>query len=162
VAKIKMMKKSIILFLFLSCESLAAQDREQINWLIWEELDSALVTKPKKTFVFFHADWCAYCKKIDRVVFTNPQVIKKINTEYYAVRMDSETTDTIRFDGQKFTNRQALTKRNGVHDLALLLGSRPGKSYSLPVTVFFDEQFAIKQRVFEYYTSSELLKILEQ
>ncbi|MFD2825231.1 thioredoxin family protein [Leeuwenhoekiella polynyae] len=154
--------KKILLFLFLTCGSLAAQDREQINWLSWEELDSALATKPKKTFVFFHADWCAYCKKIDRVVFTKPEVIKKINTDYYAVRMDTETTDTIRFDGRTFTNRQALTKRNGVHDLALLLGSRPEKSFSLPVTIFFDEQFGIKQRVFEYYTSWELLKILEQ
>ncbi|RXG14385.1 thioredoxin family protein [Leeuwenhoekiella aestuarii] len=154
--------KKILLFLFLTCGNLAAQDREQINWLSWEQLEDALNEEPKKTFVFFHAEWCAYCKKIDRVVFTKPEVIKKINAEYYAVRMDAETTDTIRFDGQTFTNRQALTKRNGIHDLALLLGSRPEKSFSLPVTIFFNEQFALKQRVFEYYTSSELLKILEQ
>ena len=74
--------------------------------------------------------------------------------------MDSETTDTIHFDGQTFVNRQALTKRNGVHDLTLLLGSRPEKSFSLPVTLLFDEQFTVRKRIFEYYTSDKLLEFL--
>ena len=141
---------------------MAQKNNAQINWLSWEQLETALAEKPKNIFVFFHADWCAYCKKIDRVVFKNPEVIKKLNANYYAVRMDAETTDTIQFDGQIFTNRQALTKRNGVHDLALLLGSQPGKSFSLPVTLIFDEQFAIKNRIFQYYTSAKLLNLLNE
>ena len=156
------MKKSIILFLVLCCGSLMAQEsKEEINWLSWKELDSALATQPKKTFVFFEADWCAYCKKIDRVVFTNPDVIKKINQEYYAVRMDVETTDTIQFDGHTFTNRQSLTQRNGIHDLALLLGSRPEKSFSLPVTLLFETDFEVRKRIFNYYTSAKLLHVLD-
>lgn len=155
--------KQLIFFLFLSCGSLIAQKSDvQINWLSWEQLETALAEKPKKTIVFFHADWCAYCKKIDRVVFTKPQVIEKINTDYYAVRMNAETTDTIHFDGQEFINKQAVTRRNGVHELPLLLGSRTGKGYSLPITLIFDEQFAFKNRIFEYYTSAKLLKLLKE
>ena len=152
--------KTCILLLVLCCGNLAAQDRAQINWLSWQELDSALVTKPKKTLVFFHADWCAYCKKIDRVVFTKPEVIQKLNTDYYTVRMDVETTDSIHFDGKTFTNTQALTRRNGVHDLALLLGTRPKKSFSLPVTLILNEDFTIEKRIFNYYTSELLLEYL--
>ena len=75
-----------------------------INWISWEELDVKLEKDPKKTLVFFHADWCEYCKKIDRVVFTKPEVINKINADYYAVRMNVETTDTIYFDNNRFVN----------------------------------------------------------
>ena len=112
--------------------------------------------------IFFYADWCAYCKKIDRVVFTKPEVIKKINQDFYAVRMNAETTDTIIFDGTLFTNPLAKTQRNAVHQLAALLGSRENYAFSLPVTLFFDEQFKVKRRVFEYYTSEELMKYLNQ
>ena len=155
--------KKMLLFLFLSCGSLIAQkSNQQINWLSWEQLESALAEKPKKTLIFFYADWCAYCKKIDRVVFTKPEVIKKINQDFYTVRMNAETTDTISFDGTVFTNPLVKTQRNAVHQLAALLGSRENYAFSLPVTLFFDEQFKVKSRVFEYYTSEELLKYLNQ
>ena len=155
--------KQLIFFLFLSCGSLVAQKSDQqINWLSWEELEDALTENPKKTLVFFHADWCAYCKKIDRVVFTKPEVIAKVNRDFYAVRMNAETTDAITFDGKVFTNPLAKTQRNAVHQLAALLGSREDWEFSLPVTLIFDEQFNVKRRIFEYYTSSELLKYLNQ
>ena len=153
--------KRFILLLIVCCGSLTAQDRAQINWISWEQLEDSLVEKPKKTFIFFHADRCAYCKKIDRVVFTKPEVIKKINKEFYAVRMNVETTDTIHFDGQIFTNKQHLTKRNGVHQLPLLLATRPNKPFSLPVTLIFNEDFTVEKRIFEYYTSTLLLGFLD-
>ena len=154
--------KPILILLFLYCGSLNAQHKTtQINWISWEQLEDSLALKPKKIFLFFHADWCAYCKKIDRVVFTKPEVIEKINKEFYALRMNVETTDTIHFDGQIFTNKQHLTKRNGVHELPLLLATRPNKPFSLPVTLIFNEEFAVEKRIFEYYTSGLLLGFLD-
>jgi len=152
---------SILLIIFLGLlNPLNAQQKNTINWITWEELDVALETKPKPVFIFFHAEWCAYCKKIEREIFTKEKVIQKINKEYYAVTMDVKTKDTIFFDGQKFYNLQAKTKRNGVHQLPLLLGSREKRPFSLPVTLIFDERFSIQKRIFEYYTSKELLLLL--
>ena len=75
--------------------------------------------------------------------------------------MNVETTDTIYFDNNKFMNTQALTKRNGIHELALLLASRTGKAFSLPVTLLFSQKFEVNKRIFEYYTSASLLNYLE-
>jgi thioredoxin-related protein len=137
-----------------------AQGESRIQWKTWAELESALAQNPRPVLLFFHADWCEYCKKIERVVFTKPDVIDKINKNYYAVSMDVERTDTITFDGMIFKNKQALTQRNGVHELALLLGSRDGKDYSLPVTILLHKDFTIRERIFEYYTSKQLLTYL--
>ncbi|MEC8885391.1 MAG: thioredoxin family protein, partial [Bacteroidota bacterium] len=82
--------------------------------------------------------------------------------DFYAVRMNAETTDSITFDGKVFTNPLAKTQRNAVHQLAALLGSREDREFSLPVTLIFDKQFNVKLRIFEYYTSKELLKYLNQ
>jgi thioredoxin-related protein len=150
----------LLIFIFGLSYPLRAQQNEEINWLTWEELDRALEENPKPIFIFFHAEWCAYCKKIEREIFTKKKVIEKLNKKYYALEMDVETEDTIHFDGQKFSNIQTNTKRNGVHQLPLLLASRKKAPFSLPVTLIFDKDFRLQKRVFEYYTSKELLKML--
>lgn len=150
----------LILFLMVTPIIVLAQGESRIQWKTWAELESALAQNPRPVLLFFHADWCEYCKKIERVVFTKPDVIDKINKNYYAVSMDVERTDTITFDGMIFKNKQALTQRNGVHELALLLGSRDGKDYSLPVTILLHKDFTIRERIFEYYTSKQLLTYL--
>ena len=149
------------IFIFLAgVLSLEAQDDAEINWKTWPELEQAIKEEPKPIFIFFHAKWCAYCKKIERKIFKRPEVIAKLNSKYYAVEMDVKLTDTITFDGVKFINKQTLTKRNGIHEIPLLLASREGIPFSLPATIILNKDFTFKERFFEYYTSKQLLKFL--
>ena len=97
---------------------------------------------------------------MDKEVFTKPAVTELLNNSYYAVRMDAETTDTIRFDGQFFVNRESTKKRRGFHDLALLLGQRGGQ-FAPPTMLVLDPEFTVKSRYFEYMHSKQLLKALE-
>ena len=156
------MQGYFLFILLLIFPGVNAQKKAEINWKSWAELEQALKKAPKPVFIFFHAEWCAYCKKIEREIFTNQKVINKLNSDYYAVEMDVETTDTIYFDNIKLENKQALTQRNGVHQLALLLANRKGIPFSLPATIILNSDFAIKKRIFEYYTSAELLEILQE
>ncbi len=150
----------LIMLLLVEIPLSGAQQKKAINWKSWSQLENALLEEPKPVFIFFHAEWCDYCKKIEREIFTNPAVISKINADYYAVEMDVETTDTITFEGVDFINKQALTMRNGIHEIPLLLASREGFSFSLPATVVLNKDFTLKDRHFEYYTSKELLEFL--
>ncbi|WP_159023731.1 thioredoxin family protein [Formosa sp. L2A11] len=157
-----MMKCLIFIFLFLGGYSNAiSQNTAEIHWKTFPELEVALNENPKPVFIFFYAKWCAYCKKIERKIFTKPDVINVINSEYYAVKMDVETQDSIVLDNTTFTNTQSLTQRNGIHEIPLLLASREGFPFSLPATILLNADFTVKNRVFEYYTSSELLDMLE-
>ena len=74
--------------------------------------------------------------------------------------MNVEQTDTITFEGRKFTNKQAVTKRNGVHELPLLLASRESFPFSLPTTILLNKDFTLRKRSFEYYTSKQLINFL--
>lgn len=155
--------KKVSCFIFICMGGLffgKAQSAPGINWKKWSELELSMEKETKPVFIFFHAKWCDYCQKIEREVFTKPEVIQKINNDYIAVEMDVEQTDTITFEGIQFTNKQALTKRNGIHEIARLLASRERFPFSLPATVILNKNFTLKKRLFEYYTSKRLLDIL--
>ncbi|AWW29324.1 thioredoxin family protein [Echinicola strongylocentroti] len=138
-----------------------AAGQEEIDWLTFEQLEDSLEIAPKKVFIDFYTDWCTYCKKMDKKVFTDPEVISTINSTYYAVKMDAESRDTVHFDGQALINRQATDNRPGIHEMALLLGSRNGK-FTPPTLILLDEDFRVIDRRFAYLYSKELLKWITQ
>tara|TARA_R110000851_G_scaffold61583_1_gene141824 strand:+ start:26823 stop:27314 length:492 start_codon:yes stop_codon:yes gene_type:complete len=150
---------SLFVLLF-SSEGSKAQTTETINWITFEQLDDSLSVKPKKVMLFFYADWCVYCKKMEQAAFKKPEIIKKLNRDYYVVKLNTETTKSFAFDGVVFNNTEAKTKRNPIHEIAKLFASREGVPFSLPATVFLDEDFAITNRVFEYLSPKKLMEVI--
>ena len=107
----------------------------------------------------FYADWCTFCKEMDERTFLNKDIIKTLNNDYYAVKMNIETRDTIVFGGQTFVNKR-YKKVNPIHEIALLMGSRKNKPFSLPVLIFLDEKFIAKSRYFQFLDANTMLTIL--
>lgn len=136
-----------------------AQEKQQVNWLTFEQLSDSLNVNPKKVIISFHTDWCAYCRKMHGEIYTKPEVAAVINEHYYAVKFDAESMDTVRFDGQSFVNRKATKRRKGIHDIALLLAGRDGR-FTAPTTLILDENFRVISRHFEYMDSKKLLSLL--
>lgn len=145
---------------FVTSISLNAQNKV-IDWLTFEQLEDSSAVQPKKVFIYFYADWCAYCKKMDEAAYKDPSVIAILNTAYYAIKMNAESTDEISFDGQLFKNKQLGKNRNPVHEIPLLLASREGMPFSLPTMVVLDESFTVTNRYFEYLSPRRLEAILK-
>lgn len=141
--------------------SQAQEDRAQtVPWLTFEQLSDSLDVRPRKVLLFFHTDWCAYCRKMEREVFTNPMIVEKIIASYYAVRFDAEHPDPVWFDGQEFKNLETTRRRKGFHQLARILAGRSGQM-TVPVTILLDEEFKVIERHFEYLGPRKLSQILE-
>ena len=98
---------------------------------------------------------------MDKVAFKNKEVIAILNSEYYAVKMNAETEEVIEFDGRRYINNNIGKSRNPTHQIPLLLASRKGKPFSLPVTVILDKNFKVTKRYFEYLSAKKTLKILQ-
>lgn len=150
----------LYVLLFAKPTAVFGQSDDQINWISFNQLNDSLQVNPKKVFVDFYADWCVYCKEMDRTTFQDSKVIKELNENYYAVKMNIETDEVILFGNQQFFNKR-VKKINSVHEIALLLASRKNKPFSLPAYLLFDENFEAQARYFQYLDAPALLKIIK-
>jgi thioredoxin-related protein len=151
--------KHIVIVILLCGYSMTAQNRSTVKWIGFEELYDSIQNHPKKVFIEFYAEWCMPCKKMEKEVFTDPEVSEILNEEYYAVKMDVETSDTIQFGPQIFVNER-LNRRNPVHQIALLMARRKNQPFSLPAMVILDEKFEAKARYFQFLNQNQLVEIL--
>ncbi|WP_299015733.1 DUF255 domain-containing protein [uncultured Polaribacter sp.] len=151
----------LLCFVIFSSDEIKAQN-QKINWLTFEQLEDSLAVKPKKVFINFYADWCAYCKKMDAAAFKNQTVINLLNTNFYAVKMDAEYKENISFGGKVFKNKEIGKSRRPTHEIPKLLGQRPNANFSLPLTLILNPDFTVLQRDFQYISSKKMIAILEE
>ena len=149
----------IICCVFIWSQSVKAQDKDNgIHWLSFEQLTDSLRQKPKKTILFFHTDWCTYCRKMMKETFRNEVISERVNAEYYAVHFDAESTDSIRFDEQLYTNTSNKKRTGHYHSLAkAFLGT---KKPIFPTTIILDEDINVILFEQRYLSIREFLKFL--
>ena len=130
------MKKILLYLIFvLSISTLKAQE---INWMSLEEAVKAQVNHPKKIMMDVYTNWCGPCKMLDKNTFQNPDVVKYVNDNYYAVKFNAEGNEEINYKDQDFKNPSydaaKSNSRNAQHQLAGALNIT-----AYPTIVFFDE-----------------------
>jgi len=83
----------------------------------WIEFDDALRLAKlhrKPVLVYIHTDWCAWCKLLEQKALNDGPTVRYINRNFFAVKLNAETSDTIRYQGRSFTKAFG----NQVHSLA--------------------------------------------
>jgi len=127
---------------------------KEIEWLSWDDVQIKMKKEPRKVWVDVYTDWCGWCKRMDATTFKNPELIKYMNTKFYAVRFNAEKMDSIRFLGtlytiqpQTHTNELAVKWMNG--------------QLSYPTGIFMEESFMNPQPVPGYHPVPEMEMILK-
>lgn len=148
------MKKITFLLLIISSSFMVQAQAEQINWMSIEEAVEANKKEPRKIMIDVYTKWCGPCKMMMKNTFTNPDVIRYINTHFYAVKFDAESADAVTFKGQFFENpdyNPNATGRNGVHQFSRALQVR-----AYPTIVYMDEELNIIAPISGYRTPPQL------
>lgn len=158
------LKQSVMMVLWLGSFlpghiCLAQNSNNKINWISFSALSDSLKVNPKPVLVYFYADWCSVCKQMECTTFEDKRAIEVLNKNYYAVKMNVETKDTIAFGNQTFVNKR-IKKVNPVHDIALLMASRKDKPFSLPAIVLLNDKFIAEARYFQFLDAEAMEKIL--
>lgn len=125
-----------LLAILVSTQALQAQHKSLINWMTLEEAVALQEKQPKTILIDTYTDWCGWCKVMDTTTFLDPNIAGYINSMFYPVKFNAETTDTVVYRGKKYGNSQ--TGRRSANQLAieLLKGN-----LSYPTLVYIDDQW---------------------
>lgn len=102
------MKKFTIAWLLLTisyrfaCAQQSDAEGSLVKWMTLQEAMGKIKTTPRPVIIDFYTDWCGWCKKMMQTTYANPMLAQYINQNFYPVKFNAETKDTIEYLGQKY------------------------------------------------------------
>lgn len=109
--------KKLLLLLFI-CSSLfcfsQGAPKLEIDWIPLEKAKKYAKKYDGKILIFFYKEHCPYCETMKKETLSNAVVIKMINNNFFPVKIDSRTKDTIIYNGVAYGNQQP--ESSGRHD----------------------------------------------
>lgn len=157
------MKKYLLLLLFCGLFSAAEAQKEEINWISFEEAVALNEKEPRKILIDFYTVWCGPCRMMNSKTFKNEVIAQYINENFYAVKFNAEGNDSLTFKGYTFTNPNFDPKRarsrNGTHELTGAMAAVQGR-IAYPTVVYLNEKMEIITPVQGYIGASDMEPIL--
>lgn len=130
------MKKILLILSLVSI--MASAGAQEIKWMNINDALAAAQESPKKIFIDVYTEWCGWCKRMDKTTFSNPVIAQYINDNFYPVKLDAETRDTIVFKGYTFTYKSSPDGRSGMNYFAYAILN--GKTSFPSYVILNDEQ----------------------
>jgi thioredoxin-related protein len=129
-----------------------------VHWYSFGEAVELQKKNPKPIMVDIYTQWCGPCKLMSANTFGNAVIAKYVNENFYPVKFDAETFDSVSFNGYTFKNRNPPGSSRPVHDFAHSI--LDGKLV-YPSIVFLNEEVKKIQTMTGYYKANEFEPVLK-
>lgn len=122
---------SIVISALLYCnpiDVLGQENNDSSPWISFGEMVELNQNQPKKIMLFMEADWCSVCKRMKREVFPDSTIQTLLSTEFYPIRIDIESEETVQFSDAEVTMEE-LSKQFGIR--------------GTPTIIFLEHDFSV-------------------
>ena len=77
-----------------------------LNWLSYNEGLTLAEKENKYVLIYFYTDWCSWCKKMDREVFSDKEIIETMSQNFVSIRINTEAESKVVENGKEITERE--------------------------------------------------------
>jgi thioredoxin-related protein len=120
--------------------------KKEISWIKLEKAKELAKKYDGRILIFFYKKDCPYCETMKQKTLSDPTVINMIQNNFFPVKIDSRTKDTIIYKGIAYGNQQPESsgRFDWRHDFYAEVASfsRNGTSQiTTPSIVLFNNKF---------------------
>lgn len=138
---------------FMTISSTAASETDgPVHWYTFGEAVEAQKKNPKPIMVDVYTTWCGPCKMMSAYTFGHPVIAKYLNENFYPVKFNAETRDSVIFNGNLFVNHSPAGVSRPVHDFAI---SILDNKLMYPSIVFLNENLSRIHIMAGYYKADQ-------
>ncbi len=132
-----------------------AEEPGLVKWITIEEAEKKYKSFPMPILIDFYTDWCGWCKYMIKTTYSNQEIASYINTNFYPVKFNAETHDTVRFQGEKYVNKNPAPRSANDFTYKML-----GSSLSYPTTLFISDSLKYNLKVPGYLAPDKISPLL--
>ncbi len=125
-----------------------------VHWYSLEEAAEKVKKEPKKIFIHFYTDWSLTSQIMLKTTYQHPVIANYLNKNFYCVKFNATTKDTINFNGKTFINEG---KQHPFHQLAIQFMN--GK-LSFPSNIYINSDLTLLSAVPGFLAAENLEPIL--
>jgi thioredoxin-related protein len=85
---------------------LSASDKENLQWVSFDEGIVEARKNNKKLLVDVYTNWCGWCKKMDENTYSDPAVGAYLKKHYVVVKLNAESEKSLRYKDVRYTERE--------------------------------------------------------
>lgn len=123
-----------------------------VHWYNFGEAVELQKKNPKPIMVDVYTTWCGPCKMMSAYTFGHPVIAKYLNENFYPVKFNAETRDSVIFNGNLFINKSPAGTARPVHDFAI---SILDNKLMYPSIVFLNEDLSRIHTMAGYYKADQ-------
>jgi thioredoxin-related protein len=102
------------------------------GWMSWNVGLKRAAETQRPVLVDVYTDWCGWCKRMDRDVYSRPEVRDYLARHFVTVRLNAESAEPASYEGRQFTGR-TLAMRFGISGYPTTIFLRPAGEHLVNV-----------------------------
>jgi len=147
------MKLYYLLFFLCAINNLKAQELKKYTF---KEVEQLQEKEKRKVLIFVSTSWCKYCKRIEKTVLKDTEVISKLNKDYYFIILEADKKDKIEFKN-KIYNFKPSGLNLGYNEIVEILFKN--NSMIFPSFIIYNQDWELQKIIQSTLTKEQFLQL---
>jgi thioredoxin-related protein len=102
------------------------------SWRAWDAGLAEAAKTGRPVLVDVYTDWCGWCKRMDRDVYSKPEMVDYLSHNWVVVRINAEANTLVHYQGHE-TTEAAIAQQFGINSYPTTMMLKPSGEFLVNV-----------------------------